>query len=105
MYFAIPLVLGIAALVFIVNVILPFYPQRMVTIGLTYFILISSMMLSAAVLYASEQKLIILGSILAGTLAVAFGMEVLDWDLPITMVRNWNNYRISDNLYNNILSI
>jgi hypothetical protein len=84
MYFAIPLVLGIAVLVFIINVILPFYPQRMVTIGLTYFILISSMMLSAAVLYASEQKLIILASILTGTIAVAFGMEVLDWGIYLS---------------------
>ena len=84
MYFAIPLVLGIAAITFLVNIILPFYPQRMVTIGLTYFLLISTMMLSAAVLYASQQKLIILASILLGTLAVAFGMEVLDWGIYLS---------------------
>jgi hypothetical protein len=83
-YFAIPLVLGIAALTFIVNIILPFYPQRMVSIGLTYFLLISTMMLSAAVLYASEQKLVILASILLGTIAVAFGMEVLDWGIYLS---------------------
>lgn len=81
MYFAIPLVLGIAALTFLINLILPFYPQRMVSIGLTYFLLISTMMLSAAVLYASQQKLVILISILLGTLSVAFGMEVLDWGI------------------------
>lgn len=80
-YFAIPLVLGVAALTFLINLILPFYPQRMVSIGLTYFILISLMMLSAAVLYASEQKAVILLSILLGTLSVAFGMEVLDWGI------------------------
>jgi hypothetical protein len=39
------------------------------------------MMLSSAVLYASEQKMIILVSILVGTLSVAFGMEVLDWGI------------------------
>jgi hypothetical protein len=81
MYFAIPLVLGIAAITFLINIILPFYPQRMITLGLTYFILISVMMLSAAVLYASEQKSIILVSILVGTITVAFGMEVLDWGI------------------------
>ena len=42
------------------------------------------MMLSAAVLYASQQKLIILGSILVGTLSVAFGMEVLDWGIYLS---------------------
>lgn len=84
MYFAIPLVLGIAALTFIVNIVLPFYPQRMVSIGLTYFILISTMMLSAAVLYASQQKLIILVSILVGTLSVVFGMEVFDLGIYIS---------------------
>ncbi|MEP1150263.1 MAG: hypothetical protein ABJH08_00930 [Balneola sp.] len=78
MYFAIPLVLGIAALTFVVNIVLPFYPQRMVSIGLTYFILISTMMLSAAVLYASQQKFIILVSILVGTFSVVFGMELFD---------------------------
>jgi len=83
-YFAIPLVLGIAAIIFIVNIILPFYPQRMVSIGLTYFLLISTMMLSAAVLYASQQKLVILISILVGTIAVAFGMEVLDWGIYLS---------------------
>ena len=81
MYFAIPLVLIIAALTFLINIILPFYPQRMVSIGLTYFILISSMMLSSAVLYASGQKMVILVSILFGTLSVAFAMEVLDWGI------------------------
>ncbi|MFY0684319.1 MAG: hypothetical protein JXR20_07195 [Balneola sp.] len=84
MYFAIPLVLGIAALTFIVNIVLPFYPQRMVSIGLTYFILISTMMLSAAVLYASQQKLIILVSILVGTLSVVFGMELFDLGIYIS---------------------
>jgi hypothetical protein len=81
MYFAIPLVLIIAALTFLINVILPFYPQRMVSIGLVYFMMISAMMLSSAVLYASQQKFVILVSILIGTLAVAFGMEVVDWGI------------------------
>lgn len=84
MYFAIPLVLGIAAITFVVNIVLPFYPQRMVSIGLTYFILISTMMLSAAVLYASQQKLIILVSILVGTLSVVFGMELFDLGIYIS---------------------
>ena len=83
-YFAVPLVLGIAALTFLINLILPFYPQRMVSLGLTYFILISAMMLSAAVLYASEQKMVILASIFIGTLTVAFGMEVLDWGIYLS---------------------
>ncbi len=83
-YIAVPLVLGIGALLFVINLILPFYPQRMMTLGLGYFFLISAMMLSASVLYASDQKVIILFSILFGTLSVAFSMEVLDLGIYIS---------------------
>ncbi|WP_018126463.1 hypothetical protein [Balneola vulgaris] len=75
---ALPMMLFLGAAFYLLNLILPLYPQLMVTIGLVYYVLISTMLLSAAVLYASGQKIVILISIVTGTLGVAFGMEVLD---------------------------
>lgn len=81
---AVPVVVGLAGLVFAINIILPFYPQRMISLSIVYYLLIATMMLSAAVLFASEKKLTILSSIIIGTLTVAFCMEVLDLGIYIS---------------------
>ncbi len=75
---AIPVILLSVLMLIGLNVILPFYPLKMVFLSMIYLILISFMMLAAAVLYASEQRAVILVSVLVGTAVVIFGMEVLN---------------------------
>ncbi len=81
---AIPVILLSVLLLIGLNVILPFYPLKMVFLSMTYLILISFMMLAAAVLYASEQRAVILVSVLVGTAVVIFGMEVLNFGIYIS---------------------
>jgi len=81
---AIPLVLVSALFLIALNVVLPFYPLRMVFLAMMYLILISFMMLAAAVLYASAQRAIILVSVLVGTGVVILGMEVFNLGIYIS---------------------
>ncbi len=81
---AIPSVVGIGLLFLLINLLLPFYPQRMILIAFVYYLFISGMLLSAAILFASEQRAIIIAAILAGTAMVIFGMEVLDLGIYIS---------------------
>lgn len=74
---ALPVVVGFAALAFIINLVLPFYPTRMIVIAIVYYLLISLMLLTAAILFASAQRAIILFGILFGTVVVIFCMEFL----------------------------
>lgn len=75
---AIPSVLGVGLLFLLINLLLPFYPQLMILIAFVYYLFISGMLLSSAILFASEQRAIIIIAVLLGTGMVIIGMEVLD---------------------------
>lgn len=60
---------------YLFNLLLPFYPQKMAVLGLSYFIFISLFLLSAAVLYAIEHRLMIITAILVGTAFVIIAMN------------------------------
>lgn len=70
--------LAVALLFYAINVIIPFYPQGMLLLGLIYFVLISLLVLASGVLYALEQRLMILLIILGGTGVVIFCMDGID---------------------------
>lgn len=70
---------GVTALVlFLINLLIPFYPNVMIALGLGYMILISLLLMASGVLYALERQISILVIIALGTLLVLFNMEVLD---------------------------
>lgn len=71
----IPFVLISAVVIFAINLILPFYPQQLIILSMIYMVLISLLLLSASVLFATEQRLMILIGIVAGTIFVIFGMD------------------------------
>lgn len=68
---------GIALFFGFLNALIPFYPQSMVVLGLTYMILISLLLLGSGLLYAFERRLSILVITILGTLLVCLNMEVL----------------------------
>lgn len=67
---AIPTVLFCSVLIFCLNLVLPFYPQRMVVLAMIYMLLISGFLLVAAILFGSEQRSMIFLSIVFGTAVV-----------------------------------
>jgi len=70
---------GVATVaLFLINLLIPFYPNAMITLGLVYMILISLLLLASGVLYALERQVSILVIIILGTLIVLFNMEVLN---------------------------
>ncbi|MEQ8525471.1 hypothetical protein [Gracilimonas sp.] len=71
----IPFVLISAVVIFAINLILPFYPQQLIILAMIYMVLISLLLLSASVLFATEQRLMILVGIVGGTIFVIFGMD------------------------------
>lgn len=75
MKIAVPFIFISALAIFGLNLILPFYPQPLILLSLAYLIFISLLLLSAAILFASEQRTMILVSILFGTGVVIFGMD------------------------------
>lgn len=75
MKIAVPFVLISAAVILAINLILPFYPQQLMLLSMTYMILISLLLLAASILYATEQRTMILMGILLGTVIVIFGMD------------------------------
>ena len=75
MRFAIPFVLAFAILQIVLNMAFPFYPAGMLLLSVVYFILISLLLLSAAVLFATELRFMILFSITLGTIIVILLME------------------------------
>ena len=75
MKIGIPFVLISAVAIFAINLILPFYPQQLVILAMIYMILISFLLLSASILFATEQRFMILTGIVAGTIFVIFGMD------------------------------
>jgi hypothetical protein len=72
---AIPFILLSAVAIFCLNLILPFYPHQLIILAMVYMVLISLLLLSAAVLFASEQRTMILVGIFLGTVVVIFGMD------------------------------
>ncbi|SMO34543.1 hypothetical protein [Gracilimonas mengyeensis] len=75
---AIPFILTAALFLLVLNVIFPFYPQQLAWLAVLYMVLISLLLLAAAVLYATEQRFMILLGILLGTVLVIFGMVFAD---------------------------
>jgi hypothetical protein len=81
MKLAVPFILVSALAIFALNLILPFYPQRLLILAMIYMMLISFLLLAAAVLFATEQRTMILLGILAGTVVVIFGMDFADFGI------------------------
>lgn len=71
-------VFGMVIFFQLLNMIFPFYPPRMLALGLMYMVLISALLLASAVLYALKCRIAILTIILAGTFLVIFNMDVLN---------------------------
>ncbi len=63
---------------YLLNIVVPFYPMGMTLIGLAYLVLISLLLLISGVLYAMEHGAVILGSIIIGTGVVIAGMDGLE---------------------------
>ncbi len=66
----IPTVILFAIALFLINLAFPFYPMRMMILSIIYMVLISFLLLSAAILFASELRFMILFSITFGTIVV-----------------------------------
>ncbi|MDZ7693493.1 MAG: hypothetical protein U5K69_20640 [Balneolaceae bacterium] len=64
--------------IYVLNIIIPFYPMGMMLIGLVYFFLIGLLLLASGVLYAMEHRLMILVTILIGTGVVILLMDGLE---------------------------
>ncbi|MDX1637856.1 MAG: hypothetical protein R3281_07805 [Balneolaceae bacterium] len=62
---------------YLLNIVIPFYPMGMMLIGLAYLLLISLLLLASGVLYAMEHRMMILAAILVGTGVVIAGMDLL----------------------------
>ncbi|MCP9292820.1 hypothetical protein [Gracilimonas sediminicola] len=75
MKIGIPFVFIAALAIFGINLILPFYPQQLIILSMIYMVLISLLLLSASVLFATEQRFMILMGIVSGTIFVIFGMD------------------------------
>ncbi len=75
MKIAIPFVFISALAIFCINLILPFYPQQLIILSMIYMVLISLLLLSASILFATEQRFMILMGIVSGTIFVIFGMD------------------------------
>ncbi|MBO6586490.1 MAG: hypothetical protein JJ953_10325 [Gracilimonas sp.] len=75
MKIGIPFVFISALVIFGINLILPFYPQQLIILSMIYMVLISLLLLSASVLFATEQRFMILMGIVSGTIFVIFGMD------------------------------
>jgi hypothetical protein len=84
MKLAIPFVLISALLIILLNLILPFYPLPLILLSMVYMVLISFLLLAAAILFATEQRSMILFGILAGTIFVIFGMDFAEFGIYIS---------------------
>lgn len=77
-------VAGALILFYVINIIIPFYPNRMLVLGLIYMVLISLLILASAILYALKRRISILVIIVAGTFLVIFNMDVLNLGIYIS---------------------
>lgn len=62
---------------FLLNQLIPFYPQTMVALGLVYMMLIGLLLLGSGILYALQRRISILMIIMFGTLLVVYNMNEL----------------------------
>ncbi len=70
-------VLGVAFLIIMLNISIPFYPRPMVLLGTVYMILISLLLLASGVLYALKRRISIVVIVVIGTLLLVVNMELL----------------------------
>lgn len=77
-------IIGTVVFFYLLNIIFPFYPPRMLALGLMYMVLISFLLLASAILYALKRRVSILVIILAGTSMVIFNMDVLGLGIYIS---------------------
>lgn len=75
LFMAIPATFIFSVALILLNLIFPFYPMSMMLLSVIYLVLISLLLLSAAILFASELRFMILFSITLGTVAVIMIME------------------------------
>tara|TARA_R110000868_G_scaffold304437_23_gene565443 strand:+ start:6977 stop:8602 length:1626 start_codon:yes stop_codon:yes gene_type:complete len=82
----VPTVFIFALLLFAINLAFPFFPMKMMILSIIYMVLISLLLLSAAILFASELRFMILFSITVGTIVVilltktnTFGVYIAQW--------------------------
>lgn len=71
----------VAVFFYLLNFIIPFYPHDMMMLGLIYYMLISLLLLFSGVLYALEQRLMILLIMVGGTAVVIVGMDLYAWGI------------------------
>ncbi len=82
--FGVPVVLLSALLLVLLNAAFPFYPANMLMLSVIYFVLISMLLLAAAILFATELRFMILFSITIATVLVIVLMEVTSLGVYVT---------------------
>lgn len=82
--FGVPVVLLSALVLILLNAAFPFYPASMLLLSVVYFVLISMLLLSASVLFATELRFMILFSITVATVLVIILMEVTSLGVYVT---------------------
>lgn len=75
------LVLAVGVAFYLLNLIIPFFPQEMVWISLMYYILLSELWLFISILYVLTRRAAILLSTLAGVVIVHLVMTYTDWGI------------------------
>ncbi|MDR8389778.1 hypothetical protein NC796_01430 [Aliifodinibius sp. S!AR15-10] len=70
--------LAVGMLIYLVNLVIPFYPHNMMVLSGIYMLFIGIWLLSSTILYALQKHFMILMAVLAGTGVVILGMEYLD---------------------------
>ncbi len=77
------LVVAVGLLFYLLNLIVPFFSQRMILISLVYYLLLSELWLTISVLYVLTQRAAILLSTLAGTGVVHLVMTYTSWPILV----------------------
>ena len=68
-------VVVVGAFMYVVNIAIPFYTNRMIVIGGIYMLFISMLILSSAILYALAHRVAIILGIVLGTVLVIYAMN------------------------------
>ncbi|RNC86135.1 MAG: hypothetical protein ED557_01385 [Balneola sp.] len=82
--FGVPFVLLCALILILLNAAFPFYPASMLLLSVVYLVLISMLLLTAAVLFATELRFMILFSITVSTFLVIGLMEITSLGVYVT---------------------
>ena len=75
------LVVAIGLLFYLLNLIIPFFSQRMILISLMYYLLLSELWLTISILYVLTRRAAVLLSTLAGTGVVYLVMTYTSWSI------------------------